>query len=48
MSTPRHDTSDLPGRFEDMVHLMPPQAIQDNAHYESTLEIIDRLMAEAS
>ena len=47
MSTLRPDMSDLPGRFTDMVHLMPPQAIQDNAHYEGTLRIIDRLMAEA-
>jgi len=35
----------LPGRFEDLVHLMPPQAIQDDAHYESTVEILDQLMA---
>ena len=47
MSTLRHDASDLPGRFMDIVHLMPPQAIQNNAQYESTLEVIDRLMAEA-
>jgi HTH-type transcriptional regulator/antitoxin HigA len=37
--------SDLPGRFADIVQLMPPQAIQDDAHYESTLKIVDRLMA---
>ena len=24
---------------------MPPQAIQDDAHYESTVEMVDRLMA---
>ena len=37
MSTLRHlDVSDLPGRFVDIVHLMPPQAIQDDVHYEST------------
>jgi HTH-type transcriptional regulator / antitoxin HigA len=46
MSTYKHfDTSDLPGRFTDIVHLMPPQAIQDDAHYENTVETIDRLMA---
>ena len=46
MSTLRHlDASDLPGRFVDIVHLMPPQAIQDDAHYESTVEMVDRLMA---
>jgi HTH-type transcriptional regulator / antitoxin HigA len=46
MSTLRHlDTSDLPGKFADIVHLMPPQAIQDDVHYESTVQVIDRLMA---
>jgi HTH-type transcriptional regulator/antitoxin HigA len=46
MSTLRHfDTSDLPGRFADIVHLMPPQAIQNDVHYENTVKIIDRLMA---
>ena len=45
MSTLRHlDTTDLPGRFADIVHLLPPQAIQDDVHYENTVEIIDRLM----
>ncbi len=46
MSTLRHfDTSGLPGRFAEIVHLMPPQAIRDNNHYESTVDVIDRLMA---
>jgi HTH-type transcriptional regulator / antitoxin HigA len=35
----------LPGRFEELVGIMPPQAIQDDVHYENTMEIIDRLMA---
>lgn len=35
----------LPGKFEDLVHLLPPQAIADDAHHENTLEMIDRLMA---
>jgi len=35
----------LPGRFEDLVRLMPPQAIVDDAHYENTVEMIDTLMA---
>jgi HTH-type transcriptional regulator/antitoxin HigA len=35
----------LPGRFEDLVKLMPPQALMDNVHYENTVEMIDRLMA---
>ncbi len=36
---------ELPGRFEKLVRVMPPQAIMDDIHYENTLEIIDRLMA---
>ena len=35
----------LPGRFEALVALMPPQAIIDDVHYENTVEMIDRLMA---
>lgn len=35
----------LPGRFDDLVREMPPRAIVDEAHYENTLEMIDRLMA---
>jgi len=46
MSTIKHlDTKKLPGRFEDLVQLMPPRAIQDDVDYENTLEMIDRLMA---
>jgi len=43
----RHDDrkTKLPSRFEDLVRLMPPRAIMDDAHYENTLEMIDRLMA---
>ncbi len=35
----------LPGRFEDLVRSMPPQAISDDVRYENTVEMIDRLMA---
>ena len=46
MTTLRHfDTSDLPGRFADIAHLLPPQAIQDDVHHENTVEIIDQFMA---
>jgi HTH-type transcriptional regulator/antitoxin HigA len=46
MSTTKHFHKErLPGRFEDLVQLMPPQAIQDDVHYENTVEIIDQLMA---
>lgn len=37
----------LPGRFEDLVALMPPRAITDESHYEESLEMVDRLMALA-
>lgn len=46
MSTTRNNhTIKLPGRFDDLVRLMPPQAIMDDVHYENTTEMIDRLMA---
>lgn len=43
----KHDDrkTKLPGRFDDLVRLMPPQAIMDDVHYENTIEMIDRLMA---
>lgn len=34
----------LPGRFEDLVRLMPPRAIRDDAELDTALEMIDRLM----
>jgi HTH-type transcriptional regulator/antitoxin HigA len=39
------DKKNLPGRFEDLVQMMPPQAIVDDAHYENTVRMIDALMA---
>ena len=39
------DKKKLPGRFEDLVQMMPPQAIIDDVHYENTVEMIDALMA---
>src|SRR5437016_8334665 len=35
----------LPGRFEELVRQMPPQAILDEVHHENTIGMIDRLMA---
>src|SRR5438477_1653778 len=35
----------LPGRFDRLVRLMPPQAISDEGAHERALEMIDRLMA---
>lgn len=37
--------SKLPGRFEELVRLMPPQAIVDDIHCENTAEMINHLMA---
>jgi HTH-type transcriptional regulator/antitoxin HigA len=45
MTTTRHASGNLPGRFEALVALMPPQAIADDAQYENTVERIDALMA---
>jgi hypothetical protein len=40
-------SEELPGRFEDLVRLMPPRALSDDTHYDDALEMIDRLMAWA-
>jgi len=45
MPTTRNIHRKLPGRFEDLVAAMPPQAITDDVHYGNTVEMIDRLMA---
>lgn len=45
MPTTKQTDGKLPGRFEQLVQLMPPQAIGDEVQYENTLEMIDRLMA---
>jgi HTH-type transcriptional regulator / antitoxin HigA len=34
----------LPGRFDELVEMMPPQAIRNDAQYTKTLAMIDRLM----
>ncbi|MCU0977909.1 MAG: helix-turn-helix domain-containing protein [Pirellulaceae bacterium] len=48
MATKRHlDIRSLPARFEQLVQMMPPQAVQDEVQYENTLEVIDQLMAVA-
>ena len=35
----------LASRFEQLVEMMPPQAILNDAQYQKTLAVIDRLMA---
>ena len=48
MPTKKHlDIRSLPARFEQLVQMMPPQAVQDEVQYENTLEVIDQLMAVA-
>lgn len=42
----RHDRDKLPGRFADLVRLMPPQAVADDVQLDNTTEMIDRLMAK--
>ena len=46
-TTKKRDNSPLPRQFEALVQMMPPQAIQDDAQYANTLEVIDRLMEVA-
>ena len=46
MPATKHDRkTKLPGKFDDLVRLMAPQAIMDDMHYENTTDMIDRLMA---
>ena len=46
MPTTQHTTRErLPRSFEELVRMMPPQAIMDDVHNANALEIIDRLMA---
>ena len=35
----------LPGRFEDLVRMTPPQAIMDELQYDNTVDVTDQLMA---
>ncbi len=35
----------LPGRFEELVALMPPRAILDDVQHQNTLDVVDQLMA---
>src|SRR5262245_63920283 len=44
-ATKRTHKVKLPGRFEDLIRLMPTQAIMDDVQNDNTTEMIDRLMA---
>ena len=46
-ATKPSDRETLPGRFDALVALLPPQAITDDVHYENMLEMIDRLMTNS-
>lgn len=45
MSTAGNIARKLSGRFDELVAIMPPRAIMDEAHYVETVEMVDRLMA---
>lgn len=42
--TKRRRKKKLPGRFDKLIRVMPPQAITDDVQYENTIKMIDRLM----
>lgn len=44
-ATKRVERSKPPGRFEDLVQHMPPQAITDDVQYETIVGMIDRVMS---
>jgi len=49
MAATKHDrNAKLPGTFEGLVSLMPPQAVMDDIQYENTIERVDRLMASGT
>lgn len=45
MGKTRNHQDKLPGRFEELVRLMPPQAIADDIQLDNAIEMIDRIMA---
>lgn len=36
---------DMPGRFSDLVRLLPPHVIRDEADYDNVIAFIDKLLA---
>lgn len=36
---------DIPGRFVDLVALLPPHVIRDEADYDAVVELLDKLLA---
>ncbi|HOD82370.1 MAG: Antitoxin HigA [Planctomycetes bacterium ADurb.Bin126] len=45
MSTIQTDKTRLPGRLEELGQVMMPRAIENDAVYQETVEMIDRLMS---
>lgn len=45
MPTTRHNRKTIPGRFADLVAMLPPRAIHDDAQYRDVLETIDAVLA---
>jgi len=45
MPTTRHNRETMPGRFNDLVAMMPPRAIHDDIEYRNVLETIDAVLA---
>ena len=43
--TKQNPQETLAGRFEQLVEMMPPQAVRNEAQYQKTLDVIDRLMS---
>ena len=33
----------LPGRFNDLVAMLPPRVIRDETHYDNAIEMIEKL-----
>ena len=44
-ATKQNKNPKLPGRFEDLVAIIPPRAILDDIHLADSVEMIDALMA---
>lgn len=47
-STRQTSEKGLPGRFEDLVRMVPPHAIADDIDLKNTIDLIDRLMANGT
>jgi len=45
MGKTKNNRGKLPGRFDELVRVMPPAAIMDEVQYDNTTEMIDQLMA---